>query len=271
MCTAYKVAPDASRSDSAILAEIVTAMAKLPSQLIRPTLSAPVLMPDQSLRIMSWGFGRVMAGAKKPVARTIVNSCDDKLAGRTCKKAFAERRCLIPASSFFEWINRPAGKVPLEVSRPGEPLLWIAGIWEENREHWECFSMITTEPNSVLEPVHDRMPAVLADPQVAPYLAGELNEFGSSSVLLGFSEGRELPQAEAGSWNLSLGGGARRRRGLEFQQAGFAALPHHDHQGENEPIHGYQKPPLSTPFPIAQPACNGYDGSSGGPGGDVRD
>ena len=192
VCTAYKVAPDASRSDSAILAEIVAAMAKLPSQLIRPTLRAPVLMADQSLRVMSWGFRRVVPGAKKPVARTIVNSREDKLAGRTWKKAFAERRCLIPASSFFEWIDGPAGKVPLEFSRPGEPLLWIAGIWEENKEHGECFSMITTEPNSVLEPVHDRMPAVLADPQIAPYFAGELNEFGPSSVLLEFREGENF-------------------------------------------------------------------------------
>ena len=78
--------------------------------------------------------------------------------------------------------------MPLEFSRPGEPLLWIAGIWEEDKERGECFSMIKTEPNSVLEPVHDRMPAVLADPQIAPYLAGELHEFGPSSVLLEFSE-----------------------------------------------------------------------------------
>ena len=118
---------------------------------------------------------------------TIVNSREDKLDGRTWKKAFTESRGLIPAASFYEWVKRDGQNVPLRFERPGDEWLLIAGIWEHSKEHGECFSMITTEPNDVLEPVHDRMPAVLADSQIAPYLAGELHEFGPSNVALEYS------------------------------------------------------------------------------------
>ena len=112
----------------------------------------------------------------------------DKLDGRTWKKVFAERRCVIPAASFFEWVDSGGKKVPLRFSRPGDGWIWIAGIWEDHKDHGECFSMITTDPNAVLEPVHDRMPAVLQGSQITPFLAGELNEFGPSAVILEFAE-----------------------------------------------------------------------------------
>lgn len=48
--------------------------------------------------------------------------------------------------------------------------------------------MITTEPNNLLKPVHDRMPAVLGDDQMARYLAGELSTIGPSAVALQYQE-----------------------------------------------------------------------------------
>jgi putative SOS response-associated peptidase YedK len=130
----------------------------------------------------------VPGGKTKQLWRTIVNSREDKLKGRAWSKAFRERRCLFPAAAFYEWTESPAGKVPLRFERPGDEWLWIAGIWDQDKERGDYFWMITTEPNSVLEPVHDRMPAVLAESQISPFLSGELNEFGPSSFLLQFNE-----------------------------------------------------------------------------------
>ena len=78
-------------------------------------------------------------------------------------------------------------KVPLCFERTDGESLWIAGIWEEG-EHGECFSMITTEPNEVLKPVHDRMPAVLSDAQISPFLDGELDFLGPSTVPLEYQQ-----------------------------------------------------------------------------------
>lgn len=195
MCTAYEVSGKARGSDPGFLDAAAVAQLILEEQrIIRPTIPAPVIMPDGSLRNMIWGFRRSFAPkvkGGKPVTRSIVNSREDKLDGNTWKKAFAERRCLVPASSFYEWVELNGRNLPLQFRRPGDEWIWIAGIWEED-ERGECFSMITTEPNDVLEPVHDRMPAVLGDEQIRPYLDGDLREFGPSRVPLVYEEGENF-------------------------------------------------------------------------------
>lgn len=191
MCTAYKIGPDASRAEFPAVADFLAALASLPERMVRPTLDAPVMMPDGSLSIASWGFRRQFAPKVKgrpPLRRTIVNSREDKLAGPMWRDAFQSRRCLIPATAFFEWIERGGRMVPLRFTRPGGRMIWIAGIWEEHPEHGRCHSMITTEPTAAIAPVHDRMPAVLPEDAVLPYLRGELHAFRPSPVPLEFEE-----------------------------------------------------------------------------------
>jgi putative SOS response-associated peptidase YedK len=140
---------------------------------------------------MSWGFRRQFAPKVKgrpPLRRTIVNSREDKLAGAMWRDAFQHRRCLIPATAFFEWIERGGRMVPLRFTRPGGRMIWIAGIWEESPEHGRCHSMITTEPTAAIARVHDRMPALLPESAALPYLRGELHAFGPSPVPLEFQE-----------------------------------------------------------------------------------
>ena len=119
--------------------------------------------------------------------RTIVNSREDKLESPTWRMAFRERRCLIPVIAFYEWVEDAGGKsVPLRFTHPDDEWLLIAGIWEES-ESGPCFSMLTTEPSGFVRQVHDRMPALLTDLQMEPYLDGELHDFGPSSVPLQYA------------------------------------------------------------------------------------
>jgi putative SOS response-associated peptidase YedK len=191
MCTAYELGKRGGTFPESVNAAAVKELLSISqTHLIRPTIPAPVVKADGTLATMSWGFRRAFAAkakGKPPTLRTIVNSREDKLDGRTWKEAFKLRRCLVPASSFYEWVEIDGRKVPLRFERPGDEWIWIAGIWEEG-EQGECFSMITTEPNDVLAPVHDRMPAVLSHGQIAPFLDGELNSFGPSAVLLRYRE-----------------------------------------------------------------------------------
>ena len=197
MCTAYEIGKRGGSHADHVKAAAFEYLMGLERAIIRPTHPAPVVMPDGDLRTMIWGFRRPVPGVRqKKVWRTIVNSREDKLSGRTWKEAFAERRCLIPAASFFEWVQGPRGKVPLRFEDPGGGMLWIAGIWEDDKDRGECFSMITTEPNPIVQPVHDRMPAVLRAEQIRPYLAGELNEFGPSGVDLAFAEAENFLKAD---------------------------------------------------------------------------
>lgn len=206
MCTAYELGkrggsfPEWVNADAI---EVLLGLGESP-RLIRPTLSAPVILPDGSATTMGWGFRRTFAPkikGKAPVMRTIVNSREDKLEGRTWRKAFRESRCLIPASSFYEWIEVGGKMTPLRFERPSGEWLWIAGIWETNEDHGDCYSMITTEPTAAIAPIHDRMPAVLGDSQIAAFLNGQLNEFGPSSVALAFQEAENFlkPKASGGT------------------------------------------------------------------------
>jgi putative SOS response-associated peptidase YedK len=81
--------------------------------------------------------------------------------------AFRERRCLIPASGFFEWKTEGGRKQPYFISaRDGTPLSF-AGIWgtwlaEDTGETIDSCAIITTECNALMQPIHDPMPVILA-------------------------------------------------------------------------------------------------------------
>jgi putative SOS response-associated peptidase YedK len=84
------------------------------------------------------------------------------------REAYRNRRCLIPASGFYEWQQRGAGKQPY-YARPAQgELLAMAGLWEGGT----C-AVITTDANAAMRAVHDRMPALLAREEYARWLAGE--------------------------------------------------------------------------------------------------
>lgn len=138
MCTAYELGKQRGSTPGYLNPKAVAEILSIQeTRLIRPTIPAPVILPDGSLREMNWGFRRAFATKIKgrpPTWRTIVNSREDKLDGRTWKEALTMRRCLIPASSFYEWVEVGGRNVPLRFERPGGEWLWIAGIWEEGEQ-----------------------------------------------------------------------------------------------------------------------------------------
>lgn len=206
MCTAYDIGRRKGGQEApGFRMDVASLLLSLDHSLIRPTLQAPVVLPDAGAQLMHWGFRRSFAAKRpggKPVQRTIVNSREDKLASPMWRDAFRHRRCLIPASGFYEWIERGGRNVPFRFTRTDDDWLFIAGIWEEAEDGTRCYSMITTEPTEAIAPIHDRMPAVLAEEQMAPYLAGDLHEFGPSSVPLAFREAPNFLKAPPGQGEL---------------------------------------------------------------------
>jgi len=86
------------------------------------------------------------------------------------REAFKKRRCIIPASGFYEWKKKGLGgggkKQPYYFYLPEKEVFGFAGLWEEwldksTGEVLETCTIITTEANEVLEPIHDRMPVIL--------------------------------------------------------------------------------------------------------------
>jgi putative SOS response-associated peptidase YedK len=122
MCTAYGLGKQRGSTPGYLHPKAVAELLLIEeTRLIRPTIPAPVIKADATLTTLRWGFRRAFAPkgkGNKPTWRTLVNSREDKLGGPTWQEAFALRRGLIPATSFYEWVEIAGRKVPLRFELP---------------------------------------------------------------------------------------------------------------------------------------------------------
>jgi len=140
---------------------------------ITPTQQAPVVRTspaDDKLHIDLLKWGLIPSWAKDAsIGSHMINArsetVDQKPSFRTALK---HRRCIVPASGFYEWQAVEGKKHPLYIKLKDDSLMMFAGIWD----HWknpegnvtESFSILTTSSNKLIMPLHDRMPVIL-DPQ----------------------------------------------------------------------------------------------------------
>ena len=116
--------------------------------------------------LMRWGLVPYWAKDAK-VGYTTINARSEEVAAKPLyREAFKKRRCLVPADAFYEWQRIGAKtKQPFAFGmRSGEPYAF-AGLWErwkpKEGEPLETFTILTTDPNELAEPVHNRMPVIL--------------------------------------------------------------------------------------------------------------
>jgi putative SOS response-associated peptidase YedK len=105
------------------------------------------------------------------------------------RQALRRRRCILPASGFYEWQATPSGKQPHYIAaRSGEPLA-LAGLFEawrpDDSAPWllSC-CILTTTPNAVMAPIHDRMPVILKREDWARWLSRAEQEAAAVEPLL---------------------------------------------------------------------------------------
>ncbi|MFG0327679.1 MAG: SOS response-associated peptidase [Phycisphaerales bacterium JB037] len=144
---------------------------------VAPTQPTPVCVtgPDEPkhLEMMAWGF--VPVWAKEPGAGHINARSETAAEKPTFRDAFAKRRCVVPASGFYEWQQIGKAKQPFYVTLADGPVMAFAGIWEARREgdaEHRGFAILTTDANEKLAEVHDRMPVILTRDGARAWLAG---------------------------------------------------------------------------------------------------
>ena len=133
---------------------------------------AVAVSKDGVRQLGSFHWGLVPSWAKDPsVGNRMINLRADTVRGKASfHRTLQRRRCIIPADGFYEWKSMGKGrpKQPFLIrSRDGTPLA-LAGLWEvwkdredQDAEWLKSCTIITTEPNALLAPIHDRMPVVL--------------------------------------------------------------------------------------------------------------
>jgi putative SOS response-associated peptidase YedK len=137
---------------------------------IAPAQMIDVVFEPETERIVSqlkWGL--VPSWSKDAsTSKGLINARAETLTEKpSFRDAFKSHRCIIPASGFYEWQKKGTGaKQPFYFYLKEKEVFGFAGLWEEwldrqTGEVLETCTIITTEANEVLKPVHDRMPVIL--------------------------------------------------------------------------------------------------------------
>lgn len=136
-----------------------------PSQPIAAIRVDPHTAP-RKLAMLRWGL--IPSWAKDPkIGNQCINAKAETVAEKpSFRSAFKKRRCLIVATGFYEWQVQARTKQPMWIGLRSKQPFAFAGLWE----HWtpaegeplETCTIITTEPNSLMAPIHTRMPVILA-------------------------------------------------------------------------------------------------------------
>ena len=151
---------------------------------IAPTQEAPVVRRDphgaREVALLRWGLVPAWAKDLKVGTKMINARCEGVEAKPAFRAAIRERRCIVPATGFFEWQGEAGRKQPFAITLPGQPLFAFAGLWERwqaaEGEPVATFTIITTEANGAVARIHDRMPVILPMDAVASWLAAPPDE-----------------------------------------------------------------------------------------------
>lgn len=176
---------------------------------IAPTQMIDVVLEPDSERLLSqlkWGL--VPSWAKDAeIGSRMINARAETITEKpSFREAFRQRRCVIPASGFYEWQKMEKGaKQPYYFYLKDKEVFGFAGLWEEwldktNGELFETCTIITTGANEVLKPVHERMPVILKADNYDQWLDPKENDTDKLQKLL-----ISYPAKEMASYPVSRG------------------------------------------------------------------
>ena len=160
---------------------------------IAPSQPVPVIRqnpnePRRELSLMRWGL--IPSWAKDAsVAARMINARSETAGTKPAfRDPLTNRRCLIPADGFYEWVRTGKVKQPYCFEVNDGELFAFAGIWDRwtdpNRHTVETFSILTTSPNAVTSAVHDRMPVILDPDGYDMWLDPGMRDITTASELL---------------------------------------------------------------------------------------
>lgn len=178
--------PEALREHFAVstVADTAASYNVAPSQKVPAVRAAD---RHREMVLLSWGL--IPSWAKETrVGYRMINARAETVADKPAyRAAFRRRRCLIPADGFYEWQQTGTGKQPWYIHMKQGGVFAFAGLWE----HWEgkdevveSCSIIVTEANASVRPVHDRMPVIIDPPDYELWLDPKIQQADVLNSLL---------------------------------------------------------------------------------------
>lgn len=134
-----------------------------------------VKLDDDSYKAVYLYWGLIPHWAKdRKISHHLINARAETIAEKPAfKSAYQQRRCVIPATGFYEWQKTDQGKQAYCISRKDQSLFAFAGIWEywdHGEETIYSCSIITTAANQLINPIHQRMPVIIDNKNISLWL-----------------------------------------------------------------------------------------------------
>ena len=165
---------------------------------ISPSQDVPIVRDTgngRELVLARWGLVPHWSKEEKPKYSTINARAETVAEKPTYREAFRRKRCLIPATGFYEWKQGDGQKTPHHVQLPEGELFAFAGLWDRWNKEGEGFdscSIIITTANKTMQPIHERMPVILNPAQYNTWLnTDHFNRAQLESMLVPFSASLE--------------------------------------------------------------------------------
>lgn len=151
--------------DIAVLANDVRLLP--PSWNVAPTQAAVVVTAEDAPRAWVATWGLVPVWAKDPsIGSRMINARSETVADKPAfRSAFSKRRCVVPASGYYEWQRTGTTKTPHFIYDASGAPLAFAGLWENG-----TFTVLTTEARGDMASIHDRQPVMLTSENVPAWL-----------------------------------------------------------------------------------------------------
>jgi putative SOS response-associated peptidase YedK len=150
---------------------------------LAPSMNVPVIAENKDgrreLRTMTWGLRKVWqkpGGAPPPINARVEGIADKP----TFRDSIKKRRCIVPASGYYEWQGEKGHKQPYYLHLKNDPYFGFAGLWDafkDDQEEWVIsFAIVTTTPAESIAGIHNRMPVILHRDDEGTWLSLDLTD-----------------------------------------------------------------------------------------------
>lgn len=163
---------------------------------LAPTDIGLVITADRPTEMQAMHFGLVPFWSKdKKGAFRMINARSETLLETKAYKPLMEqsKRCLVLADGFYEWDTVDGQKLPYRFTLPDREVFAFAGLWSRWKDPatgqpYETYTVITTQPNDLVKPIHDRMPVILPKHEEKAWLSKDVPTTDLLQLLIPYPE-----------------------------------------------------------------------------------
>ena len=146
-----------------------------------PSQMLPVIIEEHGERIiklMRWGLTPPWADSLA-YGNKLINARAETLQEKpSFRKLIKSHRTIVPVNGFYEWMPTGKGKQPMYITLKSEEIIALAGLWDtwksQHGEVVDTFTIITTDANELVAPIHNRMPVIIPNKDVDMWLSDDM-------------------------------------------------------------------------------------------------